>query len=282
MFIGGELGYRVLRHLPTPRGWRPCSSSASSPKPGKLETYWGRGIWDELADRTVIDFGCGSGGDSIDLAKRGARRVIGLDIDPEMLAIAARGAEHANVADRCSFQTTTSEKADAIISVDSFEHFADPAGTLRTMADLLTPGGTIYVSFGPPWFHPYGGHSFSAFPWAHLLFTEQALLRWRALYCGDGATRFHEVRFGLNQMTITRFRRLVRQSPLRMTDFRTIPIRPVRLLHNRLTQEFFTSIVRCKLWLASQKSVRANGVAPTGVESSAGLDARELTPVSHP
>ena len=48
-------------------------------------------------------------------------------------------------------------------------------------------------------------------------------------------------------MTLARFERLVRESPLRMTDFTAIPIRPVRRLHNRLTREFFTSMVRCKL-----------------------------------
>jgi len=247
MLIGGELGYRVLQHFPTPRTWQAHLSTVSPPTVSKLESYWGREIWEELADRTVIDYGCGTGGDSIEMAKHGARQVIGLDIVPEALAIAAHAAERAKVADRCTFQTTTSHKADAILSMDSFEHFADPAAVLQTMAELLKPEGTAYVSFGPPWLHPYGGHSFSVFPWAHLLFSERSLLRWRSLYCGDGATRFHEVRGGLNQMTLWRFERLVRASPLRMTDFMAIPIRPVRLLHNRLTREFFTSMVRCKL-----------------------------------
>ncbi|HWG41642.1 MAG TPA: methyltransferase domain-containing protein [Gemmataceae bacterium] len=251
MLIGGELGYRVLQHFPTPRSWQIRLSSVSAPTPGKLESYWGHDIWEELAGRTVIDFGCGTGADTIEIARHGAERVIGLDIVAEALAVAERAAERANVADRCCFQTTTTEKADAILCLDSFEHFSDPAGILRTMAGLLKPGGTVLVSFGPPWLHPYGGHSFSAFPWAHLIFTEKSLLRWRSHHCGDGATRFGEVRGGLNQMTIRRFERLVADSPLQIRDFEAIPIRPVRLLHNRLTREFFTSMVRCKLRLNS-------------------------------
>lgn len=247
MVIGGELGYRLLQHFPTPRSWQSRLTDSSSPTPGKLENYWSAAIWDELAGRTVIDFGCGTGGDSIEIARHGAARVLGLDIVPQALAVAARAAERANLADRCTFQTTTGEKADAIICIDSFEHFADPANILRTMADLLKPGGTAYVSFGPPWLHPKGGHSFSVFPWAHLVFTERALLRWRSRFCSDGATRFGEVRGGLNQMTLRRFERLVEESPLHMRDFESIPIRPVRFLHNRLTREFFTSMVRCKL-----------------------------------
>jgi SAM-dependent methyltransferase len=247
MLLGGELASRVLRCFPTPCTWQSRLNDYSLPAPGKLEAYWGPGIWDELAGQTVLDYGCGTGGDALEMARRGARRVIGLDIFPQALAVASRAAERANLADRCTFQTTTEEKADAIICIDCFEHFGDPAAVLRTMADLLNPGGTVFVSFGPPWLHPYGGHSFSVFPWAHLLFTEKSLLRWRSRYCSDGATRFHEVRGGLNQMTLRRFERLVEQSPLRMAEFAAIPIRPLRLFHNRLTREFFTSIVRCKL-----------------------------------
>ncbi len=247
MLIGGELGYRVLRRFPVPCTWRTRLTSASLPTAGKLAEYWGQDIWDELRGRVVLDFGCGTGGDSIEIARRGAARVVGIDIVPQALEVAAQAARRAGVAERCSFQTHAAEKVDAIVCIDCFEHFADPMSILQTMADLLLPKGIAYVSFGPPWYHPYGGHSFSVFPWAHLIFTERALLRWRSHYSGDGATRFHEVRGGLNRMTLRRFERLVRESPLRMADFEAIPIRPVRALHNRLTREYFTSIVRCKL-----------------------------------
>lgn len=247
MLIGGELGYRVLQRFPVPCSWQMRLTNESTPSPSRLEGYWGAGIWRALRGRTVLDFGCRTGGDTVELAKHGAARVFGVDIVSEALAVAEIAAQRAGVAGRCVFQTTATEKVDAIICIDCFEHFADPAAVLRTMADLLQPDGTAYITFGPPWYHPYGGHSFSIFPWAHLLFTERALLRWRSLYCSDGATRFHEVGGGLNQMTVRRFEQLVQESPLRMADFETIPIRPVRRLHNRLTREFFTSMIRCKL-----------------------------------
>lgn len=247
MQIGGELACRVLQSFPTPRNWQARPNEMMMPNPSKLQAYWGPRIWDELAGKTVIDYGCGLGGESLEMARRGARRVIGVDIIPTALAIASTAAERANLADRCVFRAETQERAEAIICIDCFEHFGDPAAVLRTMAALLKPGGTAFVSFGPPWFHPYGGHSFSVFPWAHLIFTENALLRWRGRFCSDGATRFHEVRGGLNQMTLRRFERLVADSPLRMTDYAVIPIRPLRLFHNRITREFLTSMIRCKL-----------------------------------
>src|SRR5262245_106906 len=80
MVIGGEIGYRLLRCFPPSRSWRSRLTSCSSPTPGKLEQYWGSGIWDEVAGRTVIDFGCSTGADAIEIAKRGAKQVIGLDV----------------------------------------------------------------------------------------------------------------------------------------------------------------------------------------------------------
>jgi hypothetical protein len=115
------------------------------------------------------------------------------------------------------------------------------------MYSLLKPGGFVRVSFGPTWYHPYGGHLFSVFPWAHLIFSEEALIRWRAHFRQDGARRFHEVSGGLNGMTIGRFERLVRKSGFRLESLETVPISKIRALHNRLTREFTTAIVRCKL-----------------------------------
>jgi hypothetical protein len=85
------------------------------------------------------------------------------------------------------------------------------------------------------------------FPWAHLIFTERSLIRWRSDFKTDGATRFHEVEGGLNQMTIRRFERLLAESAFRVVSFDTPPIKKLRPLHNRLTREFFSSYVRCTL-----------------------------------
>ena len=55
-----------------------------------------------------------------------------------------------------------------IVSLDSFEHFAEPGDVLQTMYSLLEPGGCVFVSFGPNWYRPLGGHLFSVFPWADI------------------------------------------------------------------------------------------------------------------
>ena len=131
--------------------------------------------------------------------------------------------------------------------MDAFEHFDDPPAVLRAMRELLKPGGSVIATFGPTWYHPLGGHLFSVFPWAHLIFTEKALIRWRSDFKTDGATSFQEVAGGLNQMTIHRFERIIKQSPFRFVEFEAVPIRKMKPLANRLTREVTTSIVRCKL-----------------------------------
>src|SRR5262249_15806493 len=114
MLLGGELGYRLLRCFPPSRSWLSRLTTSSPPKPGKLEAYWRPAIWDELRGRTVIDFGCSTGSDAITMASHGAERVIGIDIVEVALEVAARAAQRANVADRCTFCTSTNEKADCI------------------------------------------------------------------------------------------------------------------------------------------------------------------------
>jgi hypothetical protein len=151
------------------------------------------------------------------------------------------------VAHLCEFTSQTEARADVIFSIDSFEHFSDPAAILQLMRGLVKDDGKAIIEFGPPWYHPLGGHIFSVLPWAHLLFSEKCLLRWRADFKTDGATRFTEIEGGLNQMTVRRFRKLVEASDFQFTHFETVPIRKAQFLLNPLTEELFTAIVRCQL-----------------------------------
>jgi SAM-dependent methyltransferase len=245
-FIGGQVGYTLLRRLGARDDISACNGTAYA-NCSKLEKLMGASIWDELRGKVVLDFGCGSGAEVIEVAQHGALRVIGLDIRESVLVQARQAAGEAGVADRCSFASDTTEKADVILSVESFEHFADPAAVLRSMRRLIKDDGRVMTVFGPTWYHPLGGHLFSVFPWAHLIFTEAALLRWRSDFKTDRATRFHEVEGGLNQMTIRRFEKLVAESDFRIDKFELVPIRGFRFLRNRWLREFGTAVVRCTL-----------------------------------
>jgi len=242
--IDGALGYHILRTIaPAEPGGMNGSSYAGR---SKVAALFGPEVWSQIRNRTVVDFGCGPGAEAIELAQRGARQVYGIDILDRWLELAKENAARASCRN-VVFGKVPPEPADVIISIDAFEHFSDPAAILAAMAGMLKPDGCVLACFGPTWYHPLGGHLFSVFPWAHLIFGETALCRWRSHIRNDGAKKFCEVEGGLNKMTIRRFEQLVASSPLRLEHMDAIPIRPVRKLHNRLTREFFTAVVRCKL-----------------------------------
>ena len=243
--VGGELGYRLLSSLSKVSPGNEITTAYEGKS--KMEVFFGPQIWKELADKTVIDFGCDDGVETVDMAQHGVGRVIGLDIREDTLARARDRAAEAGVQDRCSFTTSVNEKVDVIVSLDAFEHFADPLAMLDVMSKLIKPDGYVLTCFGPTWYHPLGGHGFSIFPWAHLVFSENALLRWHREKFFSKATRFQEVPGGLNQLTISRFQKIVAQSDFEIQDFETVPIRKLRPFANRLTREFTTAVVKCKL-----------------------------------
>ena len=250
MFTG--IQYKLLKKI-APAEPAVVTGAAYEGK-SKLRVILGDQFLSLIRDKTVIDFGCGEGVECVEMARQGARKVIGIDIRDTSLSQAAKNASDAGVGDRCEFAKTTNAPAEIIVSLDSFEHFADPAAILDAMYDLLGPGGVVIISFGPTWYHPLGGHLFSVFPWAHLVFSEKALIRWRSDIRSDGATRFSEVEGGLNQMTIARFEQLVRRSRFRLEMLETVPIRKLRPVHCKLTREFTTAIVRAKLARDGQAS----------------------------
>lgn len=240
-----DLQYRLLKKIAP--GEPQTMDGSTYIGESKIRVLLGDDLLALVRDKTVIDFGCGDGVATLDLARHGAKKVIGIDIRLHALDQATRNAADAGLSALCEFSTSTDTKADVIISLDAFEHFSDPAAILKMMHALLKPGGYVMASFGPTWYHPLGGHLFSVFPWAHLLFSEASLIRWRANIRPDGATRFGEVDGGLNQMTIARFERLVSASPFQLEALETVPISKLRPIHCRLTREFTTAIVRTKL-----------------------------------
>ena len=56
-------------------------------------------------DDVVYDLGCGDGRLVIEAARRGAKRGVGIDIDPELVSRAQGEARRAGVAERVSFRT---------------------------------------------------------------------------------------------------------------------------------------------------------------------------------
>jgi SAM-dependent methyltransferase len=238
------LQYQLLRRI-SPEDPPYMMNATAYAGRSKLSVLCGR-VLDDITGATVVDFGCGDGLEAIELAQRGARRVYGIDANLGCVQIARWHADQAGVSHLVEFsREPPAVQVDMAVSLDSFEHFADPGAILRTLSDMLKPGGVLVASFGPPWYHPFGGHLFSVFPWAHLIFSEAALMRWREDRRTDRPATFAEA--GLNGMTVKRFERLIAGTQFEIDALEIVPIRRLKRLHNRLTRELFTSVVRCRL-----------------------------------
>ncbi len=92
--------------------------------------------------RSVLDIGSGPGHYSVELARRGASRVLGIDFADGMLAIAREAATRAGVQDRCTFQRTDflrdefNESFDYVIAMGFMDYVAQPEAAIRKMVGL--------------------------------------------------------------------------------------------------------------------------------------------------
>jgi SAM-dependent methyltransferase len=108
-------------------------------------------LWEELAERgggPVLELGCGTGRVALHLARRG-HEVVGLDRDPELLAVLEeRGAElpvSALEADACDFELDGA--ASLVLApthlLQLLDDSAERAESLRCIAAALRPGGVL-------------------------------------------------------------------------------------------------------------------------------------------
>ena len=181
-----------------------------------------------VRDRDVLDFGCGFGDQAGALATKLGARVTGLDNHDGLLSAAVRSyGQVARFTDHLD-----GERFDVVISQDAMEHFNDPAAALAAMAAALRPGGLILMTFGPPWWAPYGAHMryFCPIPWLQLWFSEKTVMAVRARYRHDGARRYEEVESGLNKLSLAKFERIVRSSGLRLLERRYVGARKIQFL----------------------------------------------------
>jgi SAM-dependent methyltransferase len=190
--------------------------------------YFGRGrrenprFWARLGGApsfkgaSVADVGCGHGSLCIDIAMSGAKKVVGFDINTQLIDFANENLRqnYPQLVKTVEFENMDlrdyrEQTFDYIVSKDTLEHVIDLDAMLNEMKTRLNYGGRIYAGFGPLWNSPFGDHrrTKTPIPWGHLLITEDKII--------DKLNRGRQKKIdsiydlGLNKMSLNEYRNLL-------------------------------------------------------------------------
>ena len=103
----------------------------------------------DLTEKTVLDLGCGYGHNCIDFVRRGANRVVGIDISEKMLEVAKRESAHEKIEYINMSMTDISKlgkKFDFIYSSLAFHYVEDFDTFAKDMYSILNAGGQLLFS----------------------------------------------------------------------------------------------------------------------------------------
>jgi hypothetical protein len=169
-----------------------------------------------LRDRSVVTVGRGAGDLALEVARRGAARVVALDMAPRRLLLARVRLDESPEALPVALQPYDGPDPadgpfDIVLASDAFRAYGSlVAGHLESrlerMISLMADDGQLAIAMGPFWKAPFGGGGDSRLPWAHLIFPEDVVFeQFRAQRPGSEARTFADV--GINRITLVRFER---------------------------------------------------------------------------
>ena len=210
-------------------------------------------FFNDIKGKKILDFGCGTGFQTISLVLNGASFVVGVDINQNRLEKARKLAQDNNVEDKVMFASKLDDNHpdhfDIVLSHNSFEHFDNPVAILEEMKLKLKNNGRIYISFGPPWYAPYGVHNFFfvRIPWANILFSEKTIINVRCLYTKESVTAYEEI--GLNKMTIRKLEDLIAASGMELESLHYEAVKGINFLSKIPSlRELFINHVHCVIF----------------------------------
>lgn len=96
----------------------------------------------------VLDVACGTGVLFPDYLSRKVKSVTAIDIAPEMVRIAREKFPEVEVLCGDVTETAFQKKFDRIVVYNAFPHFPEPEKLIKTLSDLLKPGGILTVAHG--------------------------------------------------------------------------------------------------------------------------------------
>jgi len=183
-----------------------------------------------LKGAKVLDIGSGRGGYSYALNKNGAY-VVSLDIDRKRFTSSNKRFVNAD-AINLPFKPSS---FDMVFCSSVIEHLEEPKKLLLEIRRVLKKDGICYLSF-PPFWSPVGAHQFKPF---HYLGEKMAIRLARKFYNVRSRSSYHDEYGRLYIMTISKAKRLVKDSGLRAISISTRHF-PVNFAKMPLLREFLT------------------------------------------
>ncbi len=114
---------------------------------------------------TVLEIGCGEGGNLIPFVKMGCQRIVGIDLSSTKIENGKNYYKEIENGDRIEFITNdiynmtpeTLGQFDVIFMRDVLEHIHNQERFMEFVKQFLKPTGKFFLGF-PPWQNPFGGH----------------------------------------------------------------------------------------------------------------------------
>jgi len=97
-----------------------------------------------IKGRTFLDVGCGNALYSLELARKGAAKVVGIDISEVMIGLCKQSSENENLTDVCTFIQTDlldykpESTFDVSFGIGLFDYISDPLPVLKRMREVST------------------------------------------------------------------------------------------------------------------------------------------------
>ena len=180
-------------------------------------------------NKSILDFGCGHGAFCIDLALKNAKRVIGIDLEKNLLKFAKENLDinYSNLKNIVEFKEIDildinfNEKVDIIVSKDTFEHALNLDKIIDKFYEILNPGGKVYLGFGPLYnfFNGDHGRTNLKLPWLHVILPEKYICK---IFNRNNLKKITKIEdLGLNKYSFKDFKKLIYNSKFNVTYFQT-------------------------------------------------------------
>ena len=226
-------------------------------KYGKIENkkFWKRlGSKPDFKNKKVLDFGCGHGSLTLDIAALGAQKVIGIDLEIDLINFAKKNLDQnfPDLKDKVEFElidllkTDKFKDIDYIVTKDTFEHSLHLDQILEKFHQILKKDGRVFVGFGPLYNFYNGDHgrTEAILPWFHIIVPEKILINRLNKKYKKNLKKIEDL--GLSKYSFKDYIRLFRDSKFEVTYFKTnFSDHPISVIFNLLSkikilEEYFT------------------------------------------